>query len=127
MPLYTLNRNYLLRTLAGCVAFEKGVPTWVTPEMQKEAQAIGAERADGPDTDILEAEKPTYSAPVGIEREEEIYAAFELIVERNESTDFTGQGVPTVKAMEKIVPFDLDRGEITAAWAAFKQLKAEAQ
>ena len=127
MPLYTLNRNFLLRTTSGCVAFEKGVPTWITPEMQKEAQAIGAERVDGKNIDVVEEEVAAKLPPSGIEREDEIFAAFEQIIARNESSDFTGQGVPTVKAMEKIVSFNVDRQEVTAAWADFKQRKAEAQ
>ena len=127
MPKFVLNRNYLLRTTAGCVAFEKGVPTWVTPEMQRYAQEIGAERVDGPAEDFLEPEQEAKPEVGPIERQEELYAAFGMLIERNESGDFTGQGVPTVKAVEKIVSFDVDRAEVTSAWAEYKQAKAEAQ
>lgn len=127
MPLFVLNRNYLLRTTAGCVEFQKGVPTWVTPEMQRYAQEIGAERTDGPAEDFL-GEEPVAKPQLGpIERQEELYAAFDMVIERNESGDFTGQGVPTVKAIEKIVSFDVDRVEVAGAWAEYKQAKAEAQ
>ena len=127
MPNYVLNRNYLLRTLAGCVAFEKGVPTWVTPEMQKDALAIGAERADGVSEDVLSDEKTVPASPVGSERNDILFTAFQMLVERNESKDFTGAGVPTVKAVEKIVDFDVDRNEVVALWAEFKVAKAEAE
>ena len=126
MPQYVLNRNYLLRTTAGCVAFEKNVPTWVTPEMQHYAQEIGAERVDGPAIDILGEEK-VEPAPMSFdERRDSIFTAFQMLRERNDSKDFTGAGVPSVKAVEKITDFDVDRGEVADLWAEYRVQLAEA-
>ena len=46
--------------------------------------------------------------------------AFALLVERNDSKDFTGAGVPSVKAVEKLVDFDVDRNEVVALWQAYR-------
>ena len=47
--------------------------------------------------------------------------------ERNDSKDFTGQGVPTIKSVEKIVSFDVDRSEVVEAWGLYKISLAEAE
>lgn len=128
MPEYVLNRNHVLRSTNGVVSFEKGKPTWVVPALEKEAVAIGAERVDGDAPDPLsEMDKPSLPTYSPEEREEQIKIAFEMLVERNESKDFTAQGVPTVKAVERIVGFEVERGEILEVWAAVKQAKAEGQ
>lgn len=122
MPKYTLHRDYVHRSTLGVISFEEDVPTHVPPHMEKEVIAIGAVRAEGEgDTPkVLDPEKKLPDIPVGDEREAEIKAAFELLIDRNDSDDFTGQGVPTVKAVEKIVGFDVDRKEIVELWAAMK-------
>lgn len=125
MPLYVLNRNYSHSSVNGGVSFVKGEPTWVVPLLEKEVIAIGAVRAEGDTPSVLEDAKSVAQAPSGVERTDEICAAFDLIIERNDSKEFTGQGVPTVKAIEKIVGFDVDRGEVVDAWAAHKIAKAE--
>lgn len=121
MPLYTLNRNYLHRsTLGHSVGFEKGVPAYVPPELEREVSALGAERVDGQGDGPLGKEEV---APVELsaeEREIMIAAAFEQITKRNDSKDFTGQGVPTIKAVEKIVSFDVERTELVELWQRIK-------
>lgn len=125
MPEYVLNRNYLLRTTTGVVSFKEGGPTWVIPAMEKEAIGIGAQRVDGKKVEVLEPEQRLPPTPVGDDRTGQLYAAFELLIEKNEAKDFTGQGVPSVKAMEKILGFEVDRVELVDAWHAYKQAKAE--
>ena len=49
-----------------------------------------------------------------------IRTAFALLPERNDSKDFTGAGVPSVKAVEKLVDFDVDRNEVVALWQAYR-------
>lgn len=126
MPNYILNRNYTHRSINGVVSFEKDKPSWVVPALEKEIIAIGGVREDGETPDFLEAEKVKELPPSGEVRKDELYAAFGLLIERNTSNDFTGAGVPTVKAVEKIVSFDTDRTEITELWAEYKQEVAAA-
>lgn len=120
MPKYTLHRDYTHRSTLGVISFEEGVETHVPPHMEKEVIAIGAVRADGETPKVLEQAPKLPAAPIGDDREAEIKAAFDLLIERNDSNDFTGQGVPTVKAVEKIVGFDVDRKELVELWAAIK-------
>ena len=120
MPLYTLNRNYLLRTTSGVISFNKGEPTHVPSHMEREVVAIGAEIAEGSAPELLEPEKKLAPSPVGDDRREQIATAIELIVDRNESNDFTGSGRPSVKAVERILGFDVDQSEVNSAWNDFK-------
>lgn len=123
MPNYTLNRNYTLRSTSGVIQFVKGEPTFVPRHMEREVVAIGGELAD------LDVVAPTLvpqdaalpDVPRGEDRSEQIQIAMALIVERNESSDFTASGSPTVKAVEKITGFDVDRNEVASAWTKFKQ------
>lgn len=120
MPNYVLNRNYTLRTTSGVLSFVKGQPTFVPKHMERDVVAVGGEIVDGEAPALLEPEKVIPQAPVGEDRSKQILTAIELIVERNDSADFTGSGSPTVKAVERILGFDVDRGEVAAAWAEFK-------
>ena len=127
MPYYILNRNYNLHTTLGGAEFVKGKPTWVIPEIEKAVIGIGGVRADGETPEFLDepVSAPVLS-PVGIERQDALFTAFQILSDRNESRDFTAQGVPTVKAVEKLTSFDVDRGEVVEEWNNFKIAKAEA-
>ncbi len=122
MPLYTLNRNYTHRSLLGhCIQFIKGEPCFVPPLCETEVLAFGAERVDGDAPSVLGPE-PVADKPLSQEeRVAEISKAFQSIGSRNDSKDFTGQGVPTVKAVEKLVSFDVDRFELAALWGKLKE------
>ncbi len=122
MPNYVLStRSYLLATTNGVISFVKGEPTWVPPHMEKDAVHIGAECVDGEGAQLLDAEERLPDIPQGGDREQQLFIAFDLLVDRNESSDFTAQGVPTVKSVEKIVGFDVDRSEIQEQWPLYKQ------
>jgi hypothetical protein len=126
MPEYVLNRNYTLRSLLGhSVQFIKNEPVNVPALIEKEARAIGAERVDGKNPDVLDPEREEVAPLSAQERLEQITTAFELLVERNDPKDFTGAGVPSVKAVEKILGFDVDRNEVTRAWAAMRASQGE--
>lgn len=126
MPQYILQRNHTHRSTTGVLSFEAGKPTNVPPFMEKEIIAIGGERLDGEIVDVLDKEPEVKPPLTDTEREAALFVAFDLLIESNITTDFTGQGVPSVKAVEKIVGFDVDRVEVTQAWAAHKVAKAEA-
>ena len=121
MAEYVLNRNYVLRSMTGhSVNFVKNVPTFVPALIEREARCIGAERVDGANPDMLDPETPEVAPLSHDERAEQIRTAFALLTERNDSKDFTGAGVPSVKAVEKLVDFDVDRNEVVALWQAYR-------
>lgn len=121
MAEYVLNRNFVLRSMTGhSVNFVKNVPTFVPALIEREARGIGAERIDGANPDMLDPETPEVAPLSHDERAEQIRTAFALLTERNDSKDFTGAGVPSVKAVEKLVDFDVDRNEVAALWQAYR-------
>ena len=121
MAEYVLNRNFVLRSMTGhSVNFVKNVPTFVPALIEREARGIGAERVDGNNPDMLDPESPEVAPLSHDERAEQIRTAFALLTERNDSKDFTGAGVPSVKAVEKLVDFDVDRNEVAALWQAYR-------
>ena len=121
MAEYVLNRNFVLRAMTGhSVNFVKNVPTFVPALIEREARGIGAERVDGANPDMLDPESPEVAPLSHDERAEQIRTAFALLTERNDSKDFTGAGVPSVKAVEKLVDFDVDRNEVVALWQAYR-------
>ena len=121
MAEYVLNRNFVLRSMTGhSVNFVKNVPTFVPALIEREARGIGAERVDGNNPDMLDPETPEVAPLSHDERAEQIRTAFALLTERNDSKDFTGAGVPSVKAVEKLVDFDVDRNEVVALWQAYR-------
>lgn len=121
MAEYVLNRNFVLRSMTGhSVNFVKNVPTFVPALIEREARGIGAERVDGANPDMLDPETPEVPPLSHDERAEQIRTAFALLVERNDSKDFTGAGVPSVKAVEKLVDFDVDRNEVVELWQAYR-------
>lgn len=125
MPQYVLNRDFILRNTYGVISFSKGEPAFVPPIMEREAVMIGAEKVDGNTPSLVPEEKSEVEVPFGDERESQILVAFELIVERNDPADFTGQGAPTVKAVGKVVGFDVERGEVQSVWQKWKLAKSE--
>lgn len=127
MAEFILNRSFTLRTTNGVISFKKGEPTLVPTAMLRDVIGIGGVRADGEDVDTSEPQAPVKPQVVGLERTDELYAAFGLIVEKNEPKEFTAQGVPTIKAIEKVVSFDVDRAEVIEAWGEYKISLAEAE
>jgi len=126
MPDYVLNRNYTHRSLLGhSVEFKKGEPVFVPPILEKEVVAIGAQRVDGENPAVVDEAPVTPPELTDDQRQDELYAAFDLLVERNETTDFTAQGIPTVKAVEKIVGFNVEKKEVAESYAAYRIAKQE--
>lgn len=120
MPNFVLNRDYNHLSINGCISFKKGVPASAPSYMTKELLQIGAEMVDGVAPSLTPEEPKAPVIPEGADRSDQIKAAFELIVGRNESTDFTGSGRPSVKAVEKLTGFDVDPKEVSDAWDEFK-------
>ena len=127
MPNYILKRDYVLRSTSGVISFLKGEPTFVPKHMEREVVAIGAEIVEGEAPALLEPAKALPKVPEGADREEQIAAAIALLVDRNDAADFTGSGAPSVKAVSKLLDFDVERTELANAWSEFKIKMAEAQ
>lgn len=126
MPYMILNRNYVLPSLAGrVITFEKNKPTWVPPEVVKEALGIGAEGVEDK-INILEDDTPKEPLMTQADREVLIESAFDTVTGRQERGDFTGQGVPNLGVVGNLVGFQVSRGEVDPLWTAYKA-KVEAK
>lgn len=119
MPMFVLNRDYVLRTTKGhSIEFTKGVPVYVPSVIERDAVSIGAECVDG-EVKMLDDE-PVVIEVSDEERREKIMAAFATLIARNEREDFTGTGQPAVKAVEKLADLNTDRAEISALWEEYQ-------
>ena len=124
MPEYLLNRTHNLRTTRGCISFEADTPTWVPPHMVRDAVEIGATPVEGeaphPLGDLVE-EAAAFDPD---ERLKQINAAFDQLVEENDSAHFTGQGVPSVAAVKGLTGMDdVAKSEIHEAWNTYRVVK----
>jgi len=119
MPQYVLNRDYTLRNTSGVITFVKGEPTNVPPYMEMDAVFIGAEAVDKKTPSLVPPEEKVVDTPEGEDRQSQILTAISMLVEKNDASDFTGSGSPTVKAVEAILGFDIDRSEVVDAWKKF--------
>ena len=124
MSEYVLHRNHTHRSLTGhIINFVKGVPVYVPPVCRAEVVAIGAVSTDGESVDPL---GPEATQPVQLtddERRAKIVETFPLLEKRNNRTDFTGNGVPSITAVKKIVDFDLTKLELEDLWRAYQEEK----
>lgn len=122
MPKMVLHRDYVLVSKSGhAIGFKKGVAVNVPPSCYQEAVAIGAVDETGAPADVLPPEKVVKPAPSVLERTASIEAAFDLIVEKNERYDFTASGMPTAKAVGKLVDFAVETNELKGAWHAYRE------
>lgn len=125
MSEFTLNRNYTLISKTGhVVLFKKGEPTYVPQECKAEAIAIGAQPTDG-NTDVL-ADEVVVVELTAEEREEQLIKAFKTLQGRNERGDFTGQGIPAIPALKKLVEFSPEKKEVETLWTHFIEEQASA-
>lgn len=117
--LMKLNRNKTVAsTLGHMITFVKDEPTPVPDIMIRACAEIGAVRVDGEDAFVEEEQK---APPVPVDpgqRLQEIGAALEKIVQRNDIDDFTAAGIPNVRAVGVEVGYKVDRTEVVAAWKA---------
>lgn len=123
MPEMVLQRNHVVRSLNGSsAAFKAGVPTFVPPQLVPEAVAVGAVFVDGQTPNVLPPEEVAPVAPVSPEARKEAYEkAFVVLVKRNERFDFTGTGIPTAKAVEKLISWEPNPKELKQYWAAWRE------
>lgn len=123
MSEFILNRNHRIVSLTGhTIQFVKGEPVNVPPECKAEAIAIGAQPVDG-NTDVLDDEEVVVELTAE-EREEQLIKAFKVLQERNGRGDFTGQGLPAIPALKKLVEFAPEKKEVEALWTKFIEEQA---
>lgn len=126
MSEFVLNRNHtLISTTGHAVRFNKGEPTWVPAIVRAEAIAIGAQPVDG-NTDVLGDEEVVIELTAE-ERREQLIKAFKTLQERNGRGDFTGQGVPALPALKKLVEFEPDKKEVETLFIQFREEQAAAE
>ena len=127
LPLFKLNRTltHISRDTGLSIHFEKGVVRPVHVILIKEVLALGAERMDDEQgAGLAEDDGPIVGEPTGPEREELIFAAFDELVERNDSKDFAASGMPKANAMKRSLGFTLDTPELTRTWMLFQARKS---
>jgi hypothetical protein len=108
VPTFVLNRNYTLRSLTGhTITFVKGAETLVPPAVVAEAVGIGAERIDAKQDALVAEEKDLPPPMQDGEKEDKVMEAIKLMVERNVRGDFTGNGIPNVRSLERLVGFEV--------------------
>lgn len=119
---FILNRDHVLATTLGhCVEFVKDKPTLVPKALHDAVMAIGALPED---PDAVET-KTESSAPEGAKREEEILTAIEVMVDRNERTDFGANGRPAIGPLSVLLGWKPSAAEVAALWARFQADKGE--
>jgi hypothetical protein len=120
MSMFTLHRNFTLRTTKGhSIKFEKGVPTWVPPICEPDVVAIGAIPTAG-DVDVLPPEGGPKRELTPAEREAKLFEAFAVLVARNERGDFTASNQPHIKKLQAITDFEIAIPERDEAWRKFR-------
>lgn len=124
MPQYKLNRDFVLRNTKGVITFTKGEPTNVPTYMEMDVVAIGGEAVSKATPSLVPQDAPEKDNPQGEDRAAQILTAISLLVEKNDAADFTGSGTPSVKAVEGILGFDIDRSEVVEGWKKFNADKA---
>ena len=123
MPEFLLNRTFNLVGKGHNIRFTKGVPTYVPPELVREALSIGAETI-GEKIDVLGPEEVPPVQLTAADRDELFFKAFKTLEARNEREDFGGDGKPTLTALKKILPFEFDKKVRDVALQKYRDDKA---
>ena len=126
MPNFTLNRNYVLRSLSGrSYEFRKGEPLNIPEQAVREAVAVGATPSDGSDPNVLVDEKVDKTPQDPTTRRNDIMAAMLKLINKSDRTDFTAGGTPHPDAITKIVGYGVQGSEIQVVWNAYCEQNAE--
>lgn len=123
MTEFVLNRGYNLISKGHNIKFVKGQPTYVPPELHREAAAIGAE-AIGEKVDVLSPEDVPEVQLTTEDKQKLFYAAFDKLIARGDREDFGGDGKPSVPALKVILPFAFDKKERDMLFQAYREMKA---
>lgn len=120
MPLFTLHRNFVLRTTRGhTIRFEKKRATHVPNECVNDAVGIGAVPVDN-DVNVLGDEEEVQVSLTPEERKAKVFEAFDIMVAREERGDFTASGVPNAKRLPPLTEFEVTSKERDSFWMEYK-------
>lgn len=126
MPMFTLSRNYTLRSMSGAtITFKKDAATFVPPSCVAEAVHVGAVRADGPQEALVEDELAPVKTISAEEKAEKLAEAIKIMLARNQRGDFTGNGSPNAKVLSSMVDFQVDNTMRDTAWQKFLDAQNE--
>lgn len=123
MPEFILNRTATLMGKGHCIALRKGVPTYVPVELARDAIAMGAEPVEGVKDEFLEQDAVPPEELNEADKDVLLTAAFDQIIERNDTGDFGGDGKPTVAAVMKIVNFSITKKNLMMAFQKYRESK----
>mgnify|MGYP006279548473 CR=1 FL=1 len=127
MPMFVLGRDYNLSSVQGySLHFKKGTPLHVPPRCVPEVVAIGGQCVDG-EVDVLPPEVKEEIPLSQEERDALLREAIVELLEKNERNDFTGQGVPTAKAVARVAGTKFDVAEIHAGWRKYQAENAKTE
>jgi len=127
MPLFTLHRNFTMRTLYGhAIMFVKDKEVEVPDVCVHDAIAIGARQVTGEKVDNL-GEEVEIICLSPQERKDKVFEAFRIMKGRGERLDFTGTGVPNAKRMFPLMGFEITSNERNTLWQEFRDMESEAQ
>ena len=124
--LMKLHRDYVLKTLLGhSIQFIKNQPVNVPELVVREAVAIGAVEAETEAPPNVIEDAPADNSPADpLEREEQIFAAIKVLVEKNDTNDFTAANSPKAAALSREVGYTVERKEIGPLWQRYHDEKA---
>lgn len=122
---FVMQRKFTLRTRLGhCVSFERGVPTHVPPLLHREAIAAGAVPEDQAILTQFEAQDEVVRRDPVMNpelRDKTIVNALKTMRERNLRGYFNAQGLPSLKQLEILCGFEVDKHERDRLWAIIVQ------
>lgn len=124
----TLDRNFTVRsTLGHMITFKKDEPLTIPAVMVRTCAEVGARRVDGVDAMAAEIVEAKSAQPIDPgHRLEDVRAAIERIVERNDVDEFTAGGTPKTAAITSEAGYKIDRTEVITAWKQRNEELAEA-
>lgn len=117
---FMLNRDRTISSLCGVsIEFKKGELHLVPPAMFAEVIAAGGV----PETELSDDEMPPGKpTPAQLdEREQQMFAAFQVLKDRNARDDFTAGGVPNNFALARELGWSVQAKERDVAWVKFMQ------
>ena len=125
MPLFTLHRNFCLRTTKGhTISFEKGRAVHVPPICVPDAIGIGAVPVDK-SVNVLGDEDEAEVILTPAERKAAVFDAFRQMKARDKREDFTASGVPNAKRLFPITGFEVTSKARDEYWMEFRTIEQD--
>lgn len=127
MAMFKLHRDYrFISAVGNSVQFRKDEPTFVPPQLHKEVQGFGAVPCDPEEVASILGEEPVAAPQLSVdERHRQLLDVFKLLQDRNARGDFTGQGIPSIIALKKLITdFEPEKKEVENLWHMYIEEQA---